>query len=561
MVNVRIHVANAIFIHPFRIGPIQYAAMSSARSSLAVPSSRVASSSPTDLRLAAIDVGSNSIHMVIAQVDASGGVTTLWRLKEMVGLGRISFPSRRLTADAMDRAVVTLRRFQQVAQQRQVEKIVAVATSAVREAENGGDFLERVRNELGLRIRVVSGREEARLIYLGVKHATDLHGGPHFMLDIGGGSVEFIVANESKPLFLESAKLGSARVTAKFIKSDPVDAGDLRRLLAHYREHLDPICAGVKALHPVKAFGTSGTLENLAAMTGGLTKGGNGTPDGISGVIEREKLAILLSKLLESRAKDRAKMVGLDDKRQDQITSGAVLVNELFHRLDLKKIHVCRGALREGILIDYLSRHLPEMQVRREVSDPRRRSVLDLARRCDWHQSHSEQVARLVTQLFDSMRSVHALSRRDRDLIEYGALLHDIGWHIAAEDHHKHSMYLILHGSLKEFEPEEVRIIANIARYHRKSKPKISHKLFASLTPHGQKVVKVGAALLRVADALDRTHTGVVSGIKLRVGKRRVQLNVQARGDTEMELWAARKKMDLFNDVFDRTISFEHPKR
>lgn len=535
--------------------------MSTARPTLSLPSPARGQAAPSDLRLAAIDVGSNSIHMVIAQIDASGGVTTLWRLKEMVGLGRISFPSKRLTNDAMDRAIVVLRRFQQVAQQRQVEKIVAVATSAVREAENGGDFLERVRVELNLRIRVVSGKEEARLIYLGVKHAVDLHGGPHFMLDIGGGSVEFIVANDAKPLFLESAKLGSARMTAKYVKSDPVAADDLRRLLAHYREQLAPISAGVRALQPVKAFGTSGTLENLAAMTGGTDKGTNGWPAGTVGVIDREKLNALVSRLLESKAKDRAKMVGLDDKRQDQIIAGAVLVNELFHQLDLKRIYICKAALREGILVEYLSRHLPELQIRREVPDPRRRSVLDLARRCDWHRTHSEHVASLMLQLFDATRPLHGLTRRDRELLEYGALLHDIGWHITAEDHHKHSMYLIQHGALKGFEPEEVQVIANIARYHRKSAPKPAHKSYSALSPRGQKVVKVGAALLRIADSLDRTHTGVVTGVRVRVGKRRVRLELQAKGDTAIELWAARKKMDLFSDVFGRTLSFERAKK
>ncbi len=515
---------------------------------------------PSTLRLAAIDVGSNSIHMIIAQVDPSGGVTTLWRLKEMVGLGRISFPSRRLTNDAMDRAVVTLRRFQQVAQQRQCEKIVAVATSAVREAENGGDFIVRVRDELGLRLKVVSGRDEARLIYLGVRHATDLKGGPHLLVDIGGGSVEFIVANEHKPVLLESCKLGSARMTAKFIKSDPVDAKELQNLLRHYRQELTPIIDGVRALAPVKVFGTSGTLENLAAMCGTLAKPDEkdaASTDGTIGTIERDRFANLVSKLLESRSKDRAQMAGLDDKRQDQVIAGAVLVNELFHQLDLKRIHICKSALREGILVDYLSRHLPELQVRREVPDPRRRSVLDLARRCDWHQSHSEQTSRLLNQLFDATRQIHRLGKRERELMEYGALLHDIGWHISPRGHHKHSMYLILHGSLKGFTEEEVQVIAQIARYHRKSKPKLGHDSFAALCSAAQKAVRVGAALLRMADALDRTHTSVVSALKMQVGKRRVKLGIQGRGDPELEIWSARRKMDLFTEVFNRTISFQ----
>ena len=365
---------------------------------------------PADVRLAAIDVGSNSIHMIVAQIDSSGGVTTLWRLKEMVGLGRISFPARRLSADAMDRAVATLGRFQQVARQRGCEKICAVATSAVREAENGGDFIERVRNELSLRLRVVSGREEARLIYLGVRHATDLHGGPHLLLDIGGGSVEFIVATDVKPLLLESRKLGSARMTAKYIKSDPVDAKELANLLRHYRQELGPLCESIRALNPVKVLGSSGTLENLAAMccSSAKTNGDGGA------VIERAQIEALTSRLVESRAKERAAMTGLDAKRQDQIIAGAVLVRELFLQLDLKRMHLCRAALREGILVDHLSRHLPELQIRREVPDPRRRSVLDLGRRCDWHQSHGEQVAKLALQLFDGLKSLNEQLRAGR---------------------------------------------------------------------------------------------------------------------------------------------------
>jgi exopolyphosphatase/guanosine-5'-triphosphate,3'-diphosphate pyrophosphatase len=514
------------------------------------------SSIPPEVRLAAIDVGSNSIHMIIAQIEAGGGVTTLWRLKEMVGLGRISFPGKRLSVDAMDRAAATLARFQQVALGRGCEKVVAVATSAVREAENGGDFIERVRNELGLRLKVVSGREEARLIYLGVRHATDLHGGPHLLLDIGGGSVEFIVATEAKPLLLESRKLGSARMTAKYVKSDPIDARELTNLLRHYRQELTPLCETIRGLAPVKVFGTSGSLENLAAMTGGIDDRSNGDA-GIVGVIERDALDSLTSQLVESRAKERASMPGLDAKRQDQIIAGAVLVRELFQLLGLKKLHVCRAALREGVLVDYLSRHQPELQIRREVPDPRRRSVLDLGRRCDWHQGHAEHVAKLALQLFDALRPLHRLGRRERELIEYGSMLHDIGWHISPDGHHKHGMYLIQHGNLKGFEPEEIRIIANLARYHRKTKPKLSHEPFAALSPRARKTVQVGAAILRIADSLDRTHCAAVSGIRARVGKHRVKLKLTPRGDTEMELWAARRKMGLFADVFDRTVSFE----
>jgi exopolyphosphatase/guanosine-5'-triphosphate,3'-diphosphate pyrophosphatase len=507
------------------------------------------------LRLAAIDVGSNSIHMIVAQADADGGITTLWRLKEPVGLGRLSFPSRRLTADAMNRAITVLERFQKAAQQRQAEKIVAVATSAVREAENGGDLIERVRRQLGLHIRVVSPRDEARLIYLAVRHAISLRS-PHLMIDIGGGSVEFIVGDDKHASLLESRKLGAARMTAKFVKSDPVSEDDHRQLVKNFDKELAPLIEQIESLHPAKVIGTSGTLENLAAMCGSEPHQ-NGDKNNHPQVIERERFEKLLAELLESRAKDRARMRGLDDQRKDQIVAGAVLVSEIFRRLRLKRIEICPSALREGILLDYLSRHLPDVAIRRQLPDPRRRSVIDLARRSDWHKTHSEQVALICMKLFDELRLLHGMSAAERELIEYGALLHDIGWHIGRDGHHKHSMYLILHGDLKNFSDEEVKVIANIARYHRKATPKAKHDPYAELPARMRRIVDVGSALLRLSDGLDRSHSSVIQDLRCKIEKKGVKCTLTARSDAELEIWGARRKRDWFEEVFGRSISFE----
>jgi exopolyphosphatase/guanosine-5'-triphosphate,3'-diphosphate pyrophosphatase len=183
--------------------------------------------------------------------------------------------------------------------------------------------------------------------------------------------------------------------------------------------------------------------------------------------------------------------------------------------------------------------------------------VLDLGRRCDWHQAHSEQVARLCTELFDAMRPLHGLGTEQRELIEYAALLHDIGWHIAREKHHKHSQYLILHGDLKNFSREEVRIIASIARYHRKTKPEVAHKEFAKLSTSARRVVRVGAALLRIADGLDRSHSAVVSSLSVEITRKRVEITLKAKGDAELELWGARSKRDFFEDVFGKSPRFK----
>lgn len=526
-------------------------------SSVISPSRRTNSSNVPardSMRLAAIDVGSNSIHMVVAQADSDGGVTTLWRMKESVGLGRMSFPSHRLSKVAMDSAVAVLARFKQAANQRQAEKIVTIATSAVREATNGGDLIERARRELGLSVKVVSAREEARLIYLAVRHAMSLKSNPHLIVDIGGGSVELIVADERRAQILESRKLGAARMTARYVHTDPISPQDLAALRRHYDRELSPLYDSINAIKPISAIGTSGTLENLAAMCGSPTVT-NGDKD-VHGIIERGKFEKLLAELIESDTKHRAKMRGLDDQRKDQIVAGAVLVGELFTKLKLKRIVLCGSALREGILLDYLARHIPDLAIRRDVPDPRRRSVMDLARRCDWHRTHSEQVTMIALRLFDELKPLHKLGAVERELIEYASLLHDIGWHIGRNKHHKHSMYLIANGDLKNFSGEEVQIIANIARYHRKVEPKAKHDAYSSLTKAAQRVVDVGAALLRLADGLDRSHASVITGLNCRTDDECVRCTLTARSDAELEIWGAQRKMRLFSKVFDREISF-----
>lgn len=512
------------------------------------------------LRLAAIDIGSNSIHMIVAQIDADGGATTLWRMKEATGLGRLSFPSRRISLEAMDRALATLARFDQAARAKSAEKIIAVATSAVREATNGGDLIERARSELKLQIRVVGAKEEARLIYLGVRHAGGFGAAPdepHLAIDVGGGSVEFIVGTNERAMLLESRKLGAARMTAKFIKSDPPVKDEIERLRSHYQKELAPLFEQIARIKPVAAVGTSGTLENIARLCG-ADGSGNGKP--ATPAIEARRLDKLATRLAKLTAAQRAALEGLDEGRQDQIVAGVVLVQVLLEKLEelgLHKLSVCNAALREGIVLDYIQRKLPAMRVRREVPDPRRRSVLDLCRRCEWHREHSEQVTRLALKLFDELAPLHELKERDRELIEYAALMHDVGWHIGRKDHHKHAAYLIRHGKLRDFSGKEIGVMASIARYHRGSSPKMKHRLYAELPSPARRTVNLGAAILRIADGLDRSHAAVVRSLRCAVRPEKVLVWLETRGDAELEVWGAQRKAELFEKVFDRRVAFQ----
>lgn len=484
--------------------------------------------------------------MIVAQADSDGGVTTLWRVKEMVGLGRISFPSHQLSREAMDRAIASLSRMKQSAQQRQAEKIVAVATSAIREAQNGGALIDRIRRELKLHVRVVSAREEARLIYLGVHSAIDMGKRPHLIIDIGGGSVEFIVGDNTEAKLLESRKLGAARVTAQFIKNDPPTQKQIESMIDHYDAELSPLYQRIRALKPVRVIGTSGTLENIAQMCGATEE---------SRTIKLNQLEKLEKRLLKTTTHDRAGMNGLDDQRKDQIIAGVVLIGHVMRNLRITEIELCAAALREGILSDYLSRHIPDLQIRRQVPDPRRRSVLDLARRCNWYESHSTHVAKLTMQLFDHLKPLHKLPESARELIEYGAMLHDIGWHIGARGHHKHGEYLIRNGKLTHFTPEEIAIMSLIVRYHRKSGPnRKKHERFAALSREGREIVNVATALLRVADALDRSKASAITDVRGRLFTDRVRLEVKSNVDPQLEIWSARAKSEWFEKVFGRKV-------
>jgi len=502
------------------------------------------------LRLAAIDVGTNSIHMIVAQIDADGAVTTLWRMKEPVGLGRLSFPNKTLTAAAMEPAAAALSRFQHAAVQRGAEKIIAVATSAIREAANGGDLIERFRRDAKTTVRVISARDEARLIYLAVRHAYPLRQIPALIIDVGGGSVEFVVGDGKKASMLESRKLGAARMTSRFVNSDPISKEDLQKLRKHYDAELSPLYKQIEPLRPSFAIGTSGTLENIAAMAAEFSPNGIQTP----AVIERRAFDKLLHTLIKSDSKQRGRMKGLDEQRRDQIVAGAVLVGRLFENLKLKKITICHAALREGLILDYLSKHIPDLQIRRDVPDPRRRAVLDLARRCDWHQNHSEHVTMLCLKLFDELKTLHGLGTLEREVIEFGSLLHDIGWHISGKGHHRHSMYLIEHGDLSPFTREEVAIMSNIARYHRKDPPTKEHEQYAALPLRSRRVVDVGSALLRLADGLDRTHASVVQNLKCKIGEKKVQVVIDTRADAQLEMWGAKRKSDYFGSVFGKKL-------
>jgi len=507
------------------------------------------------MRIASIDVGSNSIHMVIAQVESDGRFRVLDRAKEMVRLGR-RMNGGRLPSEAMKAGLRTLSAFRMLAERQGVDRFKAVATSAVREARNGGDFIQRVHDEVGLRVKVIPGREEARLVYLGVRHAVDLRGDVTLILDAGGGSVEVILAEDDKPAALHSVKIGVARLSEQFVDEDAPGSQGMERLERHIAEHLDPILETMVGRGARRVIATSGTLLNLIAIAA-YQRGE--PPDGRLNncVATAEEVAHIRRMLGKMDLEERAHLKGLDAKRVDFIVAGAALADYVLRRLDAKEIVACTWSLREGVLLDFIARHRKGIEETERFHDVRHRSVARFVRHLGGEEVHGQQVARLALRLLDQLKDDLGLGGEARDWLEFAALLHDIGHHIGHENHQRHSYYLITNGNLLGFQRDELEIIGQVARYHRKGTPKSSDESYAALPNTSRRMVRALSAILRVADGLDRSHYGVIRDVTVVRRGDRLVLQLRTDGDdAELEIWEARRRAELLEKLLRQEVDF-----
>jgi exopolyphosphatase/guanosine-5'-triphosphate,3'-diphosphate pyrophosphatase len=505
------------------------------------------------MRIAAIDLGSNSFHLVIVE-NVAGSFHVIDREKEMVRLGERTLSRGRLSASAMKRGLDTLREYKRLADMHGVDKLLAVATSAVREAANGEDFLERVGGEIGVWPRVVSGAEEARLIYLAALHSIHLEGQRALVVDIGGGSVELTLGEGQRVGWAVSEKLGVLRMTENFVGSDPLSARDERRLAAHVREVMAPHAARARAEGFDVVVGTSGTVLALGAMAAATAA----LPESLHHVtVPAASLQDLRRRLTASTLKGRRRLPFMDERRADIIVAGAVILDEILDSLKAKQIVLCEWALREGLLLDYLHGHARSVARAQAYPDVRRRSVVALAERCGYDDGHARQVAVLALGLFDATAARHGLPAAERSLLEYSALLHDIGRHISYPDRHRHTEYLIRNGGLRGFDPRELELMALVGRYHRRGVPRKKNAAVAALSRRDRQAVRVMAGLLRLADALDRSHRRVVKTVSVSERAGALRLRCEVQGDAGLEQWSAGRRAELLERALECPVRVE----
>jgi len=507
------------------------------------------------IRLAAIDIGTNSVHMIVVQVRPDLSFEVIDREKEMVRLGAGGLDGKKLTAEATQAALQVMSKFRRLADSHSVEEIVAVATSAVREAENGGEFLQAIMQQTGIRAQVISGTEEARLIHLAANYGTGTPGEITVAIDIGGGSVEVTRGLGPNIDLGRSFKLGVIRLTERFVKSDPISSRDERKLVKHIEatcgEYLDEIAsAGFD-----RVLGTSGTILSLGAIV--AAEEGESDTALRNRRVTAKQLRKIRKQLTGLNLERRLKVPGLDPRRGDLAVAGSILLDTIVRRLGTTEFSLCDLSLREGLVLDYIARHRKEIAQSDRYPDIRQRSVIELGERCNYWPEHAHQVARLADALFDRTRSTHGLTDREREWLRYGALLHDVGVHISYERHHKHSYYLIRNGDLRGFEPEEIEVIALIARYHRRTPPNRRHEGFGDLKRKRRRIVRTLAAMVRLAENLDRSHSQTIIGIELHDRGDDILLQLRTTGDAELELWAATRHLAPFERVLGKTLRIE----
>ncbi len=505
-------------------------------------------------KLAVLDIGTNSIHMVLAEVEPDFSYKILDRYKDVTRLGDGTFKTHRLPEAAMRRGLDVIKTQVTLAKNKGYKRIKAVATSAVREAKNGGEFLKAVSKQTGLTVRVVTGQEEARLIYLGVRHSMELSDQPALIVDIGGGSVELVAGNREAMLQGQSVKLGAIRLKDLYLHRDPPVESVMAELQRTIDTELDAALQRLKMKEFHQVIGTSGMIGNLTEIihlrrTGRPLQQLNLTTVDLKEIAQTEEL------LKTTSLKDRLGIPGLDPKRADLLLPVTMVLRTLLQRIGHDKLTISDKAIREGIIYDFIQRHQEGIRAEQEIPNVRRRNVLYLAERCRYPQAHSHHVARLAGQLFDQTAALHKLGEREREWLEYAALLHDIGYLINSRQHHKHTSYLITNSDLDGLTAEEIEIIANIARYHRRALPDLKHKPYKSLSVKNRRSVQKLSALLRIADGLDRSQFAVVQKLKVKLGNP-VKIMLYTTSDPELEMWAARSRGDLFVRVFKRAVNF-----
>ncbi len=508
--------------------------------------------------IGAIDVGTNSFHLIIASVDSRGMLQIILREKEVVRLGSSGGDIKYLYDEAIERGVQTLKRFADISKSKGAE-IRAVATSAVREALNKKEFIDRVRDEVGIEIEIVSGVEEGRLIYLGALHSLPIVNQKALIIDIGGGSTETIIGKESEILYVHSEKLGAIRLTTRFGLDDEIDIDKLNECRKYIHGTWAPIFNKINNIGYETVVGTAGTILNISVIA--LQLNGKPVPNILNGcTLDKKEILKAIKKIVSAKnEKERKQIPGMDPQRADIIVGGALILEYALEHLKVDKIHISTFGLREGIVYDTLEKR-KEIETLRHLGRLRESTIYSIANQYNVNLKHSNHIKKIALKIFDETQNFHKLGKKEREWLEAASVLHDVGYLISVEQHHKHSYYIISNCIMPGFTKDESEIIANIARYHRKSLPKKKHENFQKLPEDKKEIVKKLASILRIAEGIDRRQIQSIKEIEIYSNANFITIKLipsEPEDIPDVELWGAERRKQLFEELMGVNVKFE----
>jgi len=491
-------------------------------------------------------VGSNSIRLLVAEYDPQAGIKMVDEIKDQPRLAAGLAESHRLDEFAMAKAIKALDRMREVAERRGVRRLAAVATSAVREAANGGEFVERVRRETGIPLKIIDAAAEAAFSWRSVAHHFPLGAGRALVADIGGGSLELIGAVNGLVELTASLPLGAVRLTERYLFRGKSRSKEVDRLRAKVRKQLKK-AGRWREWSNAMVIGSGGSFTNLARMA--VSRRGL-SADSIHGeVVKTAEVEQLLEWLCSLSVERRRGVPGLNPQRADIILAGLAVTAELLSLVEARSVTVSAFGLREGLLLDMIGEQPPAI-------DPLR-GMREFVETCQGDRRHVEHVRVLGLILFDRLAEAIGADPSERALLEAACLLHDVGQVVSYRKHHRHSFQLILHAERLSFTARDRYLVALISRYHRRKGPSRRHEEFSRLPGDEQAIVRRMAALLRIADGLDRGHSSAVERLTTRLTADKVTIRAvpKHRGaDLSLECWGAERKANVLGKVLGREV-------
>jgi exopolyphosphatase/guanosine-5'-triphosphate,3'-diphosphate pyrophosphatase len=503
-------------------------------------------------RFASIDNGSNAIRIKVIEATGPFETRVLYAQRFPVRLGHDVFQTGKLHPSKVREALRVYRVAERMARVHRVapEAIRAVGTSAVRDARNGEEFCARVLRDTGIHLEAISGSEEARLVRAAMRRALDLSRRRAILFDLGGGSLEISVLVSEETRFSTSIEVGTVRVLEAFLQGGRSVTREQELMVQELIDRaLLPILPDVRALAPNLAAGVGGNFEALAELCPSPDEQGPG--------IHCSRLDDLLEEMIRLSVAERRKRFNLRPDRADVIVPATYIIRRLSQVFDIRRIAAPGVGLREGLLYQLVAQHYGVWDYADEAAEVAN-AARALGRRYQYDEAHAEQTERFALKLFDDLTHLHQFGPAEREVLRVAALLHDVGNFISTDRHHRHTYYIVANSDLGGMPHDRRELVARVARFHRKSPPTTKHALVADLDRADRDRVMKLAALLRIADALDREHRRAVSDVRVTVERGKVQLRLSGSHDPQLELWTVSRKADLFQRVFGMPVEVIH---